>query len=291
MRWSMAALAAAVACAVVQPAAAQDQPGPGRRLGTVPMLAVAGEGLASVEPDVAVVSLGVGAQDQDAAAAQTKVNQAMHKVLAAVKQVVGEEQVQTSGLSLYPVYSQRPMRGDEEQEPRISGYRADMSITARVTDIAKVGAVVDAGLGAGANRLNGVSFELQNDTGARADALQQAIRSAQAKARAMAAALDVELTELIEVSESGLQTVAPMYEAAAAMDAAFAQSRVAGTPIQAGQVQVRANVTLRYRFNGLGLPRAGRGEERDVIAVPAGDRPGQPRRDRISDQPPGSQPR
>jgi uncharacterized protein len=278
----MLIVAAAAALLLVQNIYAQE--GPDRRISPVPTISVTGEGRVSMDPDVAVVRLGVTAQEQEAAAAQGRVNETMRRVLDAVRQIVPGEQVQTSGLSLYPVYSTQMRRtGDEVGEPRISGYRADMSIAVRIRELGRVGEVIDAGLKAGANRLEGVSFELESDLRAKSQALQQAARAAQGKARALASAMDVEIVGILDVIEGGSDVVRPMFDMHEVAGRAMAMP---ATPIEAGQVHVSAHVTLRYRISGAGL---GRG---DAPIINGAER-GQLRRDRIGEPalPAGSQPR
>jgi uncharacterized protein YggE len=264
MRGSLA-LAAAVVLGLAVPVLAQEGPPAERRVSQVPVLSVTGEGQISVEPDVAVVRLGAGAQEKEAAAAQARVNEAMQKILAAIKQAgVPAEQLQTSGLNLSPVYAQRPPRADGTMdEPRIVAYHAEITVTARLKDLKRAGPVIDAGLAAGANRLHGISFELQDETRAKAAALRMAVNAAQAKARAMAEALGVELSQLMEATEGGAQIIRPMYEGARDVLMGRAES-MASTPVEAGQVQVSASVTLRYRIGGAGVPAAGREGAREM---------------------------
>lgn len=240
------ALAAAALLLALAPAAAQEQ---SPRATPIPTLSVTGEAQVSVEPDLAVVRLGVHAQEKEAAAAQGRVNETMQKVIAAIRQAgVPAEQVQTSGLSLHPIYSHRQPRptDDGPQEPRITGYRAEITVTARLKDLKRAGPVIDAALNAGANTLQGISFELQDDTQAKAAALRQAVQSAQVKARAMAAGLDVRMTELLDAAEGGAQIIRPMQQYD--MGTMEMARGVAATPIEAGQLQITANVTLRYRI-------------------------------------------
>src|SRR3954451_1122455 len=73
----------------------------------VPVLTVSGDGEARVAPDEATVRPGVTAQAPTARAAQEQVNQAANAILAAVRKLgVAAEQIQTSDLSLNPVYAQ-----------------------------------------------------------------------------------------------------------------------------------------------------------------------------------------
>jgi uncharacterized protein len=290
MNLRCAAVLALASLVSASPVFGQNQPAPDRRV-PFPTLTVTGEGDVSVKPDIATVQLGVMVQRPEAAAAQGEVNQLMQKVVDAIKEVVPKEQVQTSGLSLYPIYSNpRPGRLEEEnQEPKISGYRAEIMVTLRIKDLARVGEAIDAGLNAGANRLMGITFEIQNQTAARAQALQQAVRSAQEKARAMAAAMDVQLGGVLEAIEGGAEVVRPMYAMEGAVDMVMARGQMPGTPVEAGQVQVRATVTLRYGMSGQNVARPGAGDEQTMRD--STEEPPRRRQDRISNEPAPSQPR
>ncbi|MBI1194857.1 MAG: DUF541 domain-containing protein, partial [Gammaproteobacteria bacterium] len=174
-------------------------------------------------------------------------NQTMAKALAAVKKLGVEEKfVQTMGLNLFPVYAQqRSSRIEpENQEPRIAGYRAENTIQVTLNDLGLVGKVIDAGIDAGLNRLEGVSFDLRNDTPQRQEALIHAIEEARAKAQVMAPALGVKLGDLREVFEEG--------SAAPPRPLNFRAERFAmaasDTPVQPGQMRIEASVTLRYEI-------------------------------------------
>ncbi|HYG60990.1 MAG TPA: SIMPL domain-containing protein [Thermoanaerobaculia bacterium] len=222
----------------------------------VPVLSVQGSGQTRVEPDEAVVRLGVTAQAPTARAAQDQVNKTAAAILAAVRALgVAAEQVQTSELSLGPVYSSGGPQ--ERNEPRITGYQANNVVSVTLAELNRVGPVIDAGLGAGANRLEGVMFGLRNDAPARAAALANAVTEARGKAEALARAAGVRLVEIVEIVEGGVSVFTPTMArggrvAMEAMDMAMA------TPVSSGQVSVDASVTLRYRI----APQAGAGAPR-----------------------------
>jgi len=224
------------------PAAAQE----GHMTAThVPSLTVSADGEARVAPDVATVRLGVSAQAKTAREAQGQVNQAAGAILEAVRKLgIPADHIQTSELNLGPVYGQgRPDR--EPQEPQIVGYQASNVVSVEVDQLDKVGPVIDAGLGAGANRLEGVVFGLRNDRQARAAALTQAVEEARAKAEAMAAALKVRLVRILEVGEGGTAVAPQPFFKAGRM---AMESMAADTPVAAGQVGVAASVTVRWEI-------------------------------------------
>ena len=211
----------------------------------IPTLSVSGSGEARVAPDEATVRLGVVAQAPTARAAQEQVNRAANAALEAIRKLgVEAKDIQTSGLSLSPLYSQgRP--GEEQQAPRITGYQANNTVTIRLEDLSKVGPVIDAGLNVGSNTLEGVVFGLRNDEAARAAALTDAVREARGKAEAIAQALKVRLVGILEVAEGGISISPPPYPKYGRVAMAeFATD----TPVSAGEVGVEASVTIRYRI-------------------------------------------
>lgn len=212
-------------------------------------LTVGGSGEVRVDPDEGVVRLGVQAQAKTALEAQTQVNRVANAILAEVKKLgIPVEAVQTSQLTLSPVYaSQDPRLTGGPQEPKVVGYQAANVVSVVVADLAKIGPVLDAALGAGANRVDGVDFRVRDDRAARENALRQAAEDAQRKARALAAALGVSLGELLEVQEGGVNVQPPIMEMGFAR---MAMSADASTPVSAGQTTISASVTLRYRIGG-----------------------------------------
>lgn len=211
---------------------------------TIPVLTVSAQGDARVTPDEATVRLGVFTQAPTAREAQDQVSRTAAAILEAVRRLgIPAERIQTSDLSLGPVYGQgRP--GNEPEEPRIVGYQASNVVSIQVEQLDKVGPVIDAGLGAGANRLDGVMFGLRNDRQARAEALTQAVEAARAKAEALARALRVRLVRILEVAEGGAAVSPPPF----LKGRMAAMESMADTPVSPGQVGVNATVTIRWEI-------------------------------------------
>ncbi len=214
---------------------------PGRAL--VPTVSATGNAEVRVRPDVAVVTLGVTTQAENLSDAITQNNRTMTAVVAAIKRAgLADRDIQTANLSVYPLYRNRPSpTGEGEQE--LIGYRVSNTVTARMTDMAKVGPVIDAATAAGANQVQGISFSLQEDASVRMQALADAAKEAQAKARAMAEALDQRLGPILSINEQGAE-VRPMYAEAGVMLARAAP----GVPVSPGEVTVTATVSVTYRL-------------------------------------------
>src|SRR5258706_9279606 len=210
-----------------------QQPGPPQP--PPPVLVVAGNAQIFAVPDEATVRLGIVRQSPNAQAAQEQANTVGQEILSAIAKVgIPANQIQTARLVLAPAYA---VRGPDSREaPRIIGYNATNSVSVRIDNLSLVGAVIDAGLKAGANQLEGVQFGLRNDLPSREQALKAAVLEARSKAQVMAEALRVTLAEVLEASEGGVSIV-PRGELAMA-PRALAMSN--DTPVSPGQIEVRA---------------------------------------------------
>lgn len=235
-------LLAAVALSLIlmAPAVAQrdrDRP-------ETPLLTVTGTGDVRVAPDEANVRLGVTRQSSTAQNAQEAVNRDANAIIAAVLKLgVARDQVRTGQLNLFPIYAQQ--KPGENDEPRVVAYRATNIVTVRLDKLDLTGPVIDAGLKAGANQLEGVSFGLRNDQAAREEALRLAVLEGRKKAQTIAQALEVRLGTVQEVQEGGVGIYPPPMQREFAM---AARGGADTTPVLPGQVTVSASVTIRYRI-------------------------------------------
>lgn len=254
---TLAAFALAL-LALALPAFAQPQPDDERRPDP-PTLTVTGQAEVSARPDQATVRLGAVAQAEQAGAAQQQVNRIMEAAIEKIKALgIADAAISTAGLSLQPVYNQPPPRpaNDQPFEPQIVAYRASNTVQVRIDDLSKVGPIIDAGVGAGANQLEGLTFELKDDTEAKSRALRQAVASARAKATAIAEAMDIRLGPVHNVTEVS-NTFMPRMEYGVAMARMAAD---VSTPVQPGQVQINATITVQYRIGGMAGGAGGAGE-------------------------------
>jgi hypothetical protein len=209
-----------------------------------PVLIVTGSAEIFAVPDEAKVRLGIVRQTANAQMAQEQANAVAQEILSAIGKLgVPSNQIQTARLVLSPVYA--PRGPDSRDAPKIVAYTATNTVSVRLDNLSLIGSVIDAGLKAGANQLEGVQFSLRNDLPSREEALKQAVAEARAKAQVMADALRVNLAEVLEASESGVSVVPFAEGGIAAPRLALA----ADTPVSTGQIQVQANVTVRFRIS------------------------------------------
>jgi uncharacterized protein YggE len=115
-------------------------------------------------------------------------------------------------------------------------------VSVEVTNLSQIGPVIDAGLRAGANQVDGVQFRLKDDLPVREQALKKAIAEARRKAETMAEAMNVRLLGVQEISESGASVI-PRGEGGGFATMA---REVAPTPVSPGQIEVNVSVTVKY---------------------------------------------
>jgi len=188
-------------------------------------------------PDVASVSAGVVTRGLDAGDAMAQNAALMTKVYAQLKAAgIERKYIQTSQLSLQPQYDYK-----DRSAPRITGYEARNTVSARTFDLDNVGPMIDALVKAGVNTINNVQFGVRDPKAAQAIAREAAIKEARAKAQSMATAAGVRLGPLQSLSESGGFRPQPM------MMARQSSSYSAdSTPISGGEQSISVTVNMVY---------------------------------------------
>ncbi len=205
---------------------------------------VIGEGEVLVAPDLARVVLGVEARAETAEDAINQTNAAAAKAIDAVKDVgIKDNDIQTTGVSLFPVFP-RIEPAESAEPPTPSGYRSSNTITITVRNIEMTGPVVDEALAAGATSIRSIEFRLADEVQAeqKERALRLATLDAARKAHAIADALQGSVQGLISLTEEFV--VVPIPQSLGRLEAA----RAAPTPIEAGQLRVRATVRVNFSF-------------------------------------------
>ena len=207
-------------------------------------ITVDGQGTIKVLPDIATVTLGVTTSDSDAKRAQDKNSSTMSAVIAAMKaQGVADKDITTAYYYLNPDYN---YSGDKN--PTLSGYTVSNSVTVTLRDVNATGKILDAGISAGANNANSITFSLADSSAYYSQALQMAVKNAKVKAGAIAAALGVTIGNPVEVTENvNGGYPAPVYSTMNARPDA-AMGAAAAAPIQANEILITADVSCVFNY-------------------------------------------
>jgi uncharacterized protein len=234
-----AAVFACAAFAVPGAAMAQTEPVPQIAPVQGTLLTISAEGMSEGRPDMATVNLGVTTEGQTAQAALQENARRMTALTQALRRAgIAERDIQTSNVSVYPQQQYR-----ENQQPLITGYQANNTVTAKVRNIDNTGRVIDAAVSAGGNTVNGVFFSYQNPDEQLDAARRDAIAEARRRAELYASALNMRVGRVVAVTEGGGYAPPmpmPMMARAEAADAS--------TPIAPGQIETRVSVSVTFEL-------------------------------------------
>ena len=245
-RLALASLALLSAASL--PAAAQAQTAPPVVAAGNTLLTVSAEGRTARAPDLAVFTAGVASTGKTAGEALTANSADMNRVIAALKRAgIADRDIQTSNLSLNPVYEQQqPSRSYPsvaQQQPKIIGYQVSNNVTVRQRNLEEFGKVIDTLVAAGANQVNGPDFQIDRADPALDEARVEAIGKARARADLYARAAGLKVVRMVSISETGgyAPPPMPMYRVQMAAEAAPA-------PVAAGEVALTTNVTVQFEL-------------------------------------------
>ncbi len=237
------AIPAGLAMALAAPAFAAPGGGHGMGCGPIPRLSVTGQGESRIAPDLAVIQLGVSTQADSAAAAMEQNAGQQTAVIEALNDSgIESDEIQTSGINLNPLVDY-----DDGRAPRVTGYQASNMVSVRVTELDRLGEVLDAIVAAGANEISGIHFQREDGLAAEDDARRDAVEDARHKAGIMAEAAGLELGPVLVIRDTPQNGVPqPMMMRAEAASAAR-------TPVEPGQLSVTAQVQVDYALKGDGF--------------------------------------
>jgi len=199
-----------------------------------------------VDPDHASMDFGVDTQALTVSDALRQNNAKMNSVLDALRgQGLARADIQTTQFSINP---QHPLvKGSSYQQydyTVVSDYEVTNKVTVTVSDLTKVGAIIDAAANAGANTSNNVIFEIKNREELLDKVRADAMRNAKHKAEIMANAVGAQVGALITVGNNSVRTME--YEAAPPPPPPPPAAPGQGTSILPGQLSVSANVTAVF---------------------------------------------
>jgi len=203
------------------------------------LVQVAASGRADTRPDEARFAAGVSTIQASAAAASAANNQAMNRVVAALRGLgIRPDDVQTRTITL----------GRLDYGPNRGRFEANNVIEVRVRDLAKAGQAIAAATEAGANVLSGPNLGVGDPELASRSAYAQAYRAARARAEAYAQAAELRVVRVLAIRDAARGDQISMMEPMAMdLEGDARQSSVA-PPIQTGvntsEVSIRVDFAL-----------------------------------------------
>ncbi|MBN1671300.1 MAG: SIMPL domain-containing protein [Kiritimatiellae bacterium] len=150
---------------------------------------VQGEGEATVQPDVAKLTMGLFIRDRSHAQAKAEADRKTGKLMESLARLgVHKADVRTTQIKVSSQYT----KGKGSQE--FSDYcDLNVDLTVVVRDLAKIDAVVETAIKSGINNIKGVTFHTTREAELRAKATQLAVIDAKNSAALLARQLSVNL--------------------------------------------------------------------------------------------------
>ncbi len=233
-------ITAALTLAAALPARAQQDEMMMHHAMTPRSVTVSGEGAAEAMPDQATVRFGVVTLADDPEVAREQNAEASAGAMNAVRELgIPEEDLQLETLRLQPRYDY------DDGERELLGYEAERRVRVEVDDLELVPTLVAEVVQQGANRLQGISYGLEDRAQTRNEALREAAQEARAKAEVLAQALDAEVSQVLQINEQGYEPPRPvMYQAMARAESADAAPEP--DAFAPGRIEVEARVQVTF---------------------------------------------
>ena len=209
---------------------------------TTNTVSFSGEGKVVAKPDIAKVNLSIVTDALTSKAAQdenSKKSKAITDYLK--KQNIDDKDIKTTGYNIYPQYKYPQYGG----QPTITGYQVNQSMEVRVRDLDKVSNILDGVVGAGANVVNQLSFEIDNPDALKAEARAKAIADAKKKANELQSQVGISLGKIVNFSENTGGYPIPIYYDAKGMGMGGGGD---GPSVPTGENEISVNVSITYQI-------------------------------------------
>ena len=197
-----------------------------------------GEATIKRAPDQAWLTIATETREPKAADARRLSAQGMTALQADVRRVgLGNDAIRTTGYSLVPEMDYKNGKGT------VRGYLVRNQIEVRIDNLDRLSDVIDT---VNTSRSTAVSvtgprFSLKDEKSAQAEALREAVTSAMARAQAIAEGAKRTLGPIARIEDHNLGNNMPPQPMMMRMTAS---AESAPTPIEPGEVEVRALITL-----------------------------------------------
>ena len=230
MSKKIGALLLASSFSMGSPAAAQDaRP-------QVPSIVTSGEAIVRRAPDLAFVTVSVESRSKNPRDAQRLNAESMTAVQQRLSAAgIGKDAIRTLGYNIQQEFDYP----NGKRVPR--EYVARNGLEVRLDAVERAGEILDIAVQAGATTVTGVRFDVKDRSAAEREALRLAVVDARGRAEALAAGAGRTIDRVLRIDDSR-QGPAPVMMME--MRAKSMAGDAAPTPVEAGQIEIRAHVTL-----------------------------------------------
>jgi uncharacterized protein YggE len=216
-------------------------------------LVVQAEGSYESDPDLAILTFDVSAQEKELKDAYGKAGQSMRNIVAvAERNGLNKDAIQTGVLTVTPFYN-----GDRNRKAR--AYRVQGHVVLKVQDFSKIGAIMDDSVQEGIVDFRSLTYELANEEAAKQKAVADAMHRAVGRASVAleqtkqklgpARSVNLEVRNLVGVAQiQGVDLVELAQVSEGASGGFFTHKKMAPPPplpippVQPGKITITATV-------------------------------------------------
>ncbi|MEO0972567.1 MAG: SIMPL domain-containing protein [Pseudomonadota bacterium] len=204
---------------------------------------VSGRATLEVDPDHALVRLGVAESRATTTEARDAVAKVVEQFLALCDSLGVERQdISTSNVRIQPEYARQRSAGS--QGPQIVGYRVSRDLSVTLRDLGHLGPLVERSIALGANQASPPTFRVTDEARVQREALRLAAEEARRRATVLADTLDAKVGAVREIAADDGATRPPVQPYARA---ALASSAASGEDTyDPGQITIHADVRVTF---------------------------------------------
>ncbi|KAL6043375.1 hypothetical protein QOT17_023915 [Balamuthia mandrillaris] len=197
-------------------------------------LTATGQGSVTVEANIAQVFLGVEVRADTATAALQQAAEQLANVIDFLEDQPEVENLSTAFFTLQPIVN---------EQNQIVGFVAINIVSFTVSNIERLGAIIDGAVAAGANRIDFIAFLVSEEdlAAAQALALERAVEDAANQAEAVLAGLNLEFVKVVDIQI--------LFVGGGPVFAREAADTPQATPLLPGQQTVNAAVQITIAFD------------------------------------------
>ncbi len=205
-------------------------------------LTVSGSSTVFKPADKLSLTLGVMTFEKEVKNAILGNSEKMAAVIKALSNAGLEEtEMQTGNFTVNPKYTPAALHPPADWQPSIAGYEVTNTVDIHTLKLDHLEGIIDAAGKSGANLIQSLSFSLQDDKLAKAEAIALAIQQARSYAKAAAREAGLKLVGILELSVNS-----PFLNARTLNAERFAYAKEVSTPIISGEVEISGSVSMVY---------------------------------------------
>ena len=238
----------ALILAALLPAAAAAQ-----QRESLPLITVTGQAELRVQPDEAVLDLGVERLDKDINVARQQADESVGQILAlARRHGVPQQNVKTNYITVGMKYNTDLIDDDDDEDAKkvkreFLGYEVSRTVNVRLTDLTRFEGFFAEVLKAGVSRVRGVTFYTSQLRKYRDQARAAAIRAAREKAMALSAEIGQTIGKAYKIDEDN-----PSRDSSRSNSVSFIPGNYSddeSSSFAPGTISITANVTVSFLLN------------------------------------------